>query len=115
MTEDEIAKLSAHIAARLTSLEAEEATALAGREQVTLDQTSVGRLSRMDALQRQAMAQATARRRVSEIARLTDAARRLASAPDEYGWCEDCGEPIGMRRLEAEPSLRRCMECMRAR
>lgn len=113
MTEEQTKVLCARIAERLANLEAEEATARAGREQVTLDQTSVGRLSRMDALQRQAMAQATARRRSAEIARLTDAAQRLADTPEEFGWCEDCGEPVGMRRLEADPSLRRCMECMR--
>ena len=113
MTEDERPTLTARIAARLASLEAEEATARAGREQVTLDQTSVGRLSRMDALQRQAMAQATARRREAEIARLTDAARRFAQAPEDFGWCEECGEPVGMRRLEADPALRLCVECMR--
>ncbi|MEM8957233.1 MAG: TraR/DksA C4-type zinc finger protein [Pseudomonadota bacterium] len=113
MTEDETAKLRARIADRLASLETEESTAQAGREHVTLDQTSVGRLSRMDALQRQAMAQATARRRAAEIARLTDAARRLADAPGEFGWCEECGEPVGMRRLEADPTLRLCIECMR--
>ena len=82
MTEEEIAALRLRIAARLAELEAEDATARAGREQVTLDQTSVGRLSRMDALQRQAMSQATARRRAAEIARLTGAARRLTDAPD---------------------------------
>lgn len=115
MTDEEIARLHTRITDRLVELEAEEATARSGREQVTLDQTSVGRLSRMDALQRQAMAQATARRRAAELTRLTDAARRLKTAPDEYGWCDDCGEPIGLRRLEADPSLRRCLDCTRGR
>ena len=60
-----------------------------------------------------AMAQATARRRASEVARLTDAARRLTEDPEEFGWCDACGEPSGLRRLEADPSLRRCLECTR--
>ena len=59
------------------------------------------------------MARATARRRGAEIARLTAAARRLAQAPEDFGWCEECGEPVGMRRLEADPTLRLCVECMR--
>lgn len=113
MTDAEIETLGARIAARLADLDAEGAMADAGREQVTLDQTSVGRLSRMDAMQRQAMAQATARRRLAEQARLAEAARRLAQDPDAFGWCEECGEPIGMARLTVDPSLRRCMECIR--
>ena len=40
------------------------------RQPVELDQTRVGRLSRMDALQGQAMAQETARRRDNEVVRI---------------------------------------------
>ena len=29
----------------------------------------------------------------------------------EYGYCERCGEEIGMGRLKARPVTRHCMEC----
>jgi DnaK suppressor protein len=29
----------------------------------------------------------------------------------EYGYCERCGEEIGMGRLKARPMARHCMEC----
>ena len=48
---------------RLKALDAEDAAGQDAQKTVELDQQAVGRLSRMDALQNQAMAQATARRR----------------------------------------------------
>ena len=78
---------------------------------VDLDQTSVGRLSRMDALQRQAMAQGTARRRAAERARIEAALRRIDSG--DYGSCTACGEGIGADRLAADPAVALCADCMR--
>lgn len=79
------------------------------RQTVILDQQSVGRLSRMDALQRQAMASAQARRRAMRV-RLIDAAlRRIAE--DEFGYCEECGEEIPPKRLDLDPTMSRCISC----
>lgn len=30
---------------------------------------------------------------------------------DEFGWCENCGEEIGFRRLEARPTAEMCIDC----
>ena len=30
---------------------------------------------------------------------------------DEYGFCEDCGIEIGLRRLEARPTATLCIDC----
>ena len=76
---------------------------------VELDQTSVGRLSRMDALQGQAMSQERARRRQLELQRVAAALRRLDKG--EYGDCLDCGEPIAVRRLEMDPATSLCIRC----
>ncbi len=57
----------------------------------------MGRLSRMDAVQQQKMAQAEARRRVSDLARIEIALTRFEEG--EYGWCLDCGEAIAHKRL----------------
>ncbi len=80
---------------------------------VELDQTSVGRLSRMDALQGQAMSQEQARRRQQELQRIAAALRRLEQG--EYGDCRDCGEPIAARRLEMDPAAILCIRCATAR
>ena len=29
----------------------------------------------------------------------------------EYGYCEDCGTEIGIRRLEARPTASKCIDC----
>ncbi|MBF0375275.1 MAG: TraR/DksA C4-type zinc finger protein [Alphaproteobacteria bacterium] len=79
---------------------------------VEVDQTSVGRLSRMDALQAQAMAQETERRRHAELSRLDSALERLASG--EYGWCTACGDEIAAKRLELDPTTPLCIKCARA-
>lgn len=81
------------------------------RKPVELDQTMVGRLSRMDALQRQAMAEAADRQRQVQIQRLRAALDRLDDG--EYGCCVRCGEEISARRLEADPAVPTCIDCAR--
>ncbi|MGB5474809.1 MAG: TraR/DksA C4-type zinc finger protein [Gammaproteobacteria bacterium] len=77
---------------------------------VELDQASVGRLSRMDAMQIQQMARETARRRQRQLVSIEGALRRIASG--DYGWCFVCGEEIDARRLAIDPTTTRCMACM---
>ncbi len=81
----------------------------ADRRPVELDQQSVGRLSRMDAMQQQAMAAAQESRRHGRTRALEAAIRRIGAG--EFGWCDDCGGFIGMRRLELEPTVMRCRDC----
>lgn len=76
---------------------------------VELDQASVGRLSRMDAMQGQQMALETARRRQQELAAIEGALRRMELG--EYGTCTACGEEIDVRRLLVAPTSTRCVAC----
>lgn len=76
---------------------------------VELDQTKVGRLSRMDAMQGQQMAMETARRRELQLTRIHGALRRIESG--EFGYCFACGEPIDPRRLRVDPTATRCIGC----
>jgi DnaK suppressor protein len=76
---------------------------------VELDQTSVGRLTRMDALQSQAMAAEVERRREVELARIVTALERIKQG--EYGDCVSCGEPIAPKRLELDPATPLCLSC----
>jgi DnaK suppressor protein len=79
------------------------------RKPVELDQQSVGRLSRLDSMQVQAMAKAADARRAQEIRRI-DAALARVDAGD-YGWCVECGEAIEAKRLEVDPAAPRCAGC----
>jgi DnaK suppressor protein len=76
---------------------------------VQLDQQVQGRLSRMDAMQGQAMAQATIERRRIEIAQIDAAFKRMEK--DEFGYCVECGEDIAPKRLALSPAIARCVEC----
>ncbi len=95
--------------ARREELEQLSQNSAEARETVTLDQASVGRLSRMDAMQQQAMAQATERQRAIEISRIENALKRLDE--DEYGFCVECGEDISVKRLEIDPAATHCIKC----
>jgi DnaK suppressor protein len=76
---------------------------------VELDQTRVGRLSRMDAMQAQAIARERSRRREQELRRIEAALGRLDDG--DYGHCAVCGEPIDERRLALDPAAALCIEC----
>ena len=76
---------------------------------VELDQTRVGRLSRMDALQGQAMSKATRQRRETELQRIAAALQRIESG--DYGYCLECDEEIAAARLEIDPAAVLCINC----
>jgi DnaK suppressor protein len=78
-------------------------------EIVELDQSKVGRLSRMDALQAQAMSNASNRRRELKLQSIASALTRIER--DEFGWCDECGQAIAPKRLEFDPSVTLCIVC----
>ena len=79
------------------------------RSAVQLDQQSVGRLSRMDAMQQQAMAQAQERNRATTLLRIDQAFKLIDQG--EYGYCLACGEKIATKRLEIDPTTSHCVAC----
>ena len=83
------------------------------RAPVELDQQSVGRLSRMDAMQQQSMDLAREERRRQRLAVLGAALRRLDE--DEYGYCLACGEDILPQRLKIDPAVTLCVSCQGGR
>ena len=96
---------------QLQELTAEDELGQSSQRTVVLDQQSVGRLSRMDALQSQAMAQAQQRRRDVLKSSLTAALQRLED--EEFGYCADCGDEIEEARLSASPLKIKCMSCLK--
>jgi len=93
----------------LAELEQEDELGKFGQKTVELDQQSVGRLSRMDALQQQAMSKATQVRRSQMKSRILTALARMDA--DEYGYCLSCGEEIAQKRLELDPTHATCISC----
>lgn len=113
MTEPSQAELQAlflpKIRQALANLHQDTEQTAEDRKPVELDQQSVGRLSRMDAMQQQAMASAQDARRNGRIRALNAALQRLDAG--EFGWCNECGDFIGLKRLELDPAVMRCRDC----
>jgi len=101
----------ARLLAARAELDRQDRATEADRAPVELDQTSVGRLSRMDAIQGQAMAMAALRRRGLERRRIDAALGRVEAG--DYGYCVRCGEAIPARRLELDPAIPTCVACSR--
>lgn len=76
---------------------------------IELDQTRVGRLSRMDAMQQQAMAAGRKERLHLKRRRLEAALARVEQG--EFGLCCQCREPIPANRLIADLAAPFCAVC----
>lgn len=88
------------------------AAAVAGEKSsqiVELDQSRVGRLSRMDALQAQAMSQASDRRGEATLKNIEASLKRIDDG--DYGLCLSCDEAINRKRLEFDPTASLCIKC----
>jgi DnaK suppressor protein len=77
-------------------------------EPVQLD-TSIGRLSRMDAMQSQLMALALKERQRQQLGKVERALRSIADGT--YGACKLCRGPIAEERLEMQPEATVCVQC----
>ncbi|MBW6512038.1 MAG: TraR/DksA C4-type zinc finger protein [Desulfuromonadaceae bacterium] len=109
MTPDQLEHFRQLLEAQRQELLASKDAARDSTRPVTLDQASVGRLSRMDAMQGQAMAIASQRRRDLQLQRIHAALARMQS--EDYGLCIACEEEIAIRRLETDPAATLCIDC----
>ncbi len=97
------------LAARRAELEELSKLSEEARATVMLDQQAVGRLSRMDSMQQQAMAEAQERHRKRDLLRIEMAERRIKDG--DYGYCADCDSEIPDGRLAIDPMAERCVNC----
>ena len=105
----DLEKARQRLAAKRDELEELSRISQEARATVELDQQSVGRLSRMDAMQQQAMAEAQERNRKRDLIRIEQAERRIREG--EYGYCSECGEEIADGRLAIDPMAEKCVNC----
>ena len=101
------------IDSEITELRALSGNSRESRTPVQLDQQSVGRLSRIDAMQQQSMDLAREERRQARLVALASARRRIDS--DDYGCCLGCGEDIAEERLKIDPTVTLCVDCQALR
>jgi len=110
MNGDDLALLKQKLLANKAELQRQEELYKEAGSTVELDQTRVGRVSRMDAMQAQQMALESVRRRQAQLQKISGALQRIEN--DEYGCCFVCGEEIDIKRLIVEPTNTRCLECV---
>lgn len=108
-----IARFLPRLEGELRELAEERERSSQSRDPVELDQQSVGRLSRMDAIQGQQMALAAERRRQVQTERIQRAIRQMTTG--EYGYCASCAERIPDARLDADAAAHLCVTCAVAR
>jgi DnaK suppressor protein len=108
-TQEQLDRYRARIVEELESLDAVMESSADERGPVHLDQQAAGRLTRMDAMQRQAMASETQRRRQLRRQGLEQALKRIDEG--EFGYCAECGEAIPDGRLNIDPTFHLCVQC----
>ncbi len=79
------------------------------RAPVELDEQSIGRLSRMNAMQQQAMNFANDARRQHRQVALLAALKRIDDG--DYGYCHQCDDLIGAGRLAIDTAAMLCVRC----
>lgn len=110
---DQLAELEEDLHALRGSLQVALEATQSRSEPVELDQASVGRLSRMDAMQAQQMAKANSSQFQLRLALVAQALRLIDK--EGYGRCRACDEPIAYARLKAKPETPFCLACQNAR
>ena len=108
-TDEQLKELKFLLLRKRDELQSIAASTIQAAKPVVLDQTRVGRLSRMDALQGQAIAQESVRRQSIERQRVSLALARLRE--NDYGFCLSCGELIALQRLRVDPCATQCVDC----
>ncbi|HVL58281.1 MAG TPA: TraR/DksA C4-type zinc finger protein [Burkholderiaceae bacterium] len=76
---------------------------------VEADPQRIGRLSRIDVIQQQALSAGRKQMLLRQQRRLEAALARLAGG--EFGVCCQCGSPIPLERLQVDPAAPFCMAC----
>ena len=109
LTTSEIQRFAELLTRLQQDLQAQYLLGQAAAAPVVLDQSKVGRLSRMDAMQQQNMAQSNSRQIEQRLRRVARALDKIKTG--EYGYCDTCGEDIASARLQVQPEANLCLTC----
>ena len=108
MTDEELSTIRKKIDERIEELESLLGNDAEDTKPIEPD-VSIGRLSRLDAMQMQQMALEQHRRQEAELQKLKEAIQRIEDG--SYGQCVMCRQPIAPARLEAQPDAILCINC----
>ena len=109
LSDNEITELRSELERELGSLVKSMAITDEALRPVQLDQTAVGRLSRMDSLQNQSLTKNLRERESLKLSLIQGALERMERG--DYGLCESCGGQIPFGRLFVVPESPSCAGC----
>lgn len=109
VTTEQIEELRTELLRERARLERTMKSTAEGSRPVEADQSTMGRLSRMDALQQQSLVADLHSREQARHAQITDALERIEQGT--YGLCATCGRPIPYGRLLVFAEARTCAGC----
>ena len=109
MNDGELNRFKTLLLQQRDTLMASQQLGQSGTETVALDQSSVGRVSRIDAIQSQSMAIETTRLRQQQLRQITTALAMIESG--DYGFCTECDTEIDVKRLAIDPAAMQCVAC----
>ena len=109
LTIDQVIELRTELQRQLIRLEQSMRVTEKALQTVELDQTAVGRLSRIDSLQNQSLSKGLREREVVRLSQLREAISRIEK--ETFGLCIACGGEIPYERLFVFPEAPACGEC----
>ena len=109
LSASQIAELHTELERQLSKLEKSIAVSDEAVRTVELDQTAVGRLSRMDSMQSQGMAKGLRERETVRLALIREALVRMDRG--DFGRCTECGSEVAFQRLMVFPESPTCAAC----
>lgn len=109
LTQEQVAELTDELDRSLKKLERSMRTTEEAMRPVKLDQTAVGRLSRIDSLQNQGLTRNLQEREQGKLGQIVSAFERLEAGT--YGVCVECGDAIRFERLQVFPETPTCTAC----
>ncbi|WP_168204135.1 TraR/DksA family transcriptional regulator [Aliikangiella coralliicola] len=113
MSKKEKQKLKLSIKEQIITLQNQLSMAKESSKTVELDQSLAGRVSRIDAIQQQKMAQAGLNRTQQRINVLNKTIEQIDN--EDFGYCEECGDEIGFSRLQIKPESTNCVACQQSK
>ena len=109
LTTAQVAELTRVLESDLAKLERSMRVTDEAMEPVELDQSAVGRLSRMDSLQNQGLTRNLQERERVKLGLIVAALERIDAST--YGVCAECGAAIPFERLLVFPEAPTCAAC----
>ena len=109
LTEAQFSELLTLLLSRREMLETQLSESSHALRPIALDQTLLGRVSRMDAIQQQEVTASTHRLKSIALQKVTNALALFKIG--NFGYCRECDNPIGYKRLKAQPESALCLRC----